>query len=1118
MIETIVALSPSTATELPSFKRRSKIYRRRSEHRQQPLAGPASTALLTTATLSVLALYNPDLPVTVGTAALTPAGPVVSGLSVDVDLDTTLADVPAQTVSSAAGAALDLDTLVAVAREAERPPYPVLVVDRDAVATAGWAETRSDVMLYVDGNVLHAEFNVNAVPAALVDAFLRHVGALVDLARSEPARILADISLVDFAEQHSTLAAHPSDELAAHPSDELVANLSDGRTPATTLGRVDQLVVSRAQHSPEAPAINDGDTTTTYAELVGQARQVAAYLQAHGGAGGAVGICLPPSTGLITTVLGVMLAGAIPVPIVPTFPQARNALVVEDAHLSHLVATPSRIEEFASLGVPVVSLSDVLDGGDVTEPGNDPTDSGQPAYVLFTSGSSGRPKGVAVLHATLANLVAWQVQRSGQHAGDKTLQRTSIGFDVSFQEIFSTLAAGGTLVVTPDEIRDDISQLAEFIEHHQINRVFLPPVALEQLAAGVAASGRTLPTLREVIVAGEQLRITMPVRRFFHSIDATLDNQYGPTETHVVTAHRLAGPSTRWADLPSIGRAVTHVDVWVLDRRGQPVPVGVPGEIHVGGVAARGRYLNPDPEASTGYIELPAGSGSERVYRTGDLARIDLDGNLEFLGRRDDQVKIRGYRIELGEIEVVLGSLPDVLACAATVQDAGVLGKQLAAFVVPATDAPFDAAQTRQALLTRLPDHMVPATGRIVELSAIPLTPTGKIARRSLPLLATSSTPSGADDVRGVTEETVAAVWKRALGLGAVARDDNFLDLGGHSLVGIQIVAELNELFEVNLPLRSLLRGGSVAQVSSEIGRQLSPAGPSDDEDAASRALAHDTGRIPDGLDDDELLHVRLPDGRDWACYQVAETQYLWLDTVEHANATGGRLSIPTVGTVIDVGAHVGLFSRLALDSSSTTQVIAVEPSPQLRRALALNIADEPRLTIVEAGLGEKAGRSEFTYYPQLTGMTTRHPDPDQERALLAGILRNLARDEGITAANALAGQQDYLSERLEARTFEAEVTTLSDLIAQLGVDKVDLLKIDAQKSELDILRGVADHDWGKIYQVSVEVHDLDDTAKTIRALLEAHGFDVAAVQDNLHRDTVVSFLYATRVPEPDER
>jgi len=1101
-------------TGLPLFRPRSSVYRRRSQVLREPLPTTAATVLaaeppgqrfeaLLAATAAVLFRYlggTEPARVVVGVPAEATGGAdgaptaEIAPTALDTAPDGTFAALRASAAgrlaaarTMPAGPTEELLAAIGVSATPNRHPLFTVIVSAEGLH-ARPADVRHDLALREHDHEIELEYNANVLDQATVERFARHIGVLLAAGLADPATGIGELDL-----------------LTAQEDAELLGPLAGGDPDPVDPRTLHALFEACAAQHPDAEAIVCDDRALTYAEVDGRANRIANLLRGRGaGPGTRVALSVLPSDKLLTSLLGILKTGAAVVPVVPDFPAVRNAMLVEDAAPTLAVTESAFAERLCHEGLDLLLLDD--DAALVhASPDTAPPAVGSPedtAYVMFTSGSTGRPKGVPVPHRTLVNLVRWQRDRGADPAGRRTLQRTSIGFDVSFQEVFATLGFGGSLVVAPEDVREDVSLLADFVRVHQIARVFLPPVALEQMAATVTLNGNTPTALREVIVAGEQLRVSMAVRRFFHQIDCTLDNQYGPTETHVATGHLLEGTSMRWPELPPIGRPVRNVRVYVLDPVGRPVPVGVPGEIHIGGLAPARGYLAP--AASTGRFGpdpyAPVGSFSTR-YRTGDLGRFLPDGSVEFLGRTDDQVKIRGYRIELGEVEAALAATLGIRQAAVTVQDVPPLGRQLTAYVVAAPSGVPEPAEIRRLLLERLPDHMVPAVSRIATVEQIPLTPTGKVDRHALSPITAPPTGEPAAAAQGEIQEVVADILARALGRQQLGRDDVFMDLGGHSLIGIQVVAQLNELFSVTLPLRSLLRGATVASLSAEI-EALRGANSS-----ASAAVA-----APVAAAAVSAQKVTLPDGRTVLTPQPQETQYLYTDVFEHHTYAGGGIVYPDQGVVFDIGAHIGLFTLYALQRSPHASVYAFEPCPPLFDALGANTADLPSTRLFPFGLGDREGSAILTYYPNLTGMTSFHHDPPADRALLSGILRNLAKGATDPALPALADSAEYLDNCLENPTpYNALQRTLSNVLAETGVERVDLLKIDVQRAEEHVLAGLAEQDWPRIRQLAIEVHDVDGRADALAAMLRGRGYRVTVEQDPLHAGTVVRFVYAVR-------
>ena len=430
--------------------------------------------------------------------------------------------------------------------------------------------------------------------------------------------------------------------------------------------------------------------------------------QSHVGPDTIVGICLDRSLDLIVSILAVLKAGGGYAPLDPSYPQDRLSYMVGESAARVLIASPALAGIAADHPVEVISANPARSGanlgGDVfVDEADTAPESGVTlehlAYVIFTSGSTGRPKGVAMPHGPLANLIAWQLNVSAMGVGDATLQFTSPSFDVSFQEIFSTLCSGGELVVISDAMRRDPRALLTLLRARSVGRMFLPFVALQQIAV-TGANEPDLPALREMITAGEQLRITPALIRWFERHpQCSLHNHYGPAEAHVVTAHTLTGAPSAWPTLPPIGAALPNVDILLLDEARQPVAPGTPGEIFIAGVCLARGYMNRPEATAERFVTHPLTGAPARAYRTGDLGKLLPDGAIEFLGRADDQVKIRGYRVEPGEIETVLLQHAGVRQAAVVAHADPTGGKRLAAYIVPG-DAegtqPMIAAQVAQ--------------------------------------------------------------------------------------------------------------------------------------------------------------------------------------------------------------------------------------------------------------------------------------------------------------------------------------------------------------------------------------------------------------------------------------
>lgn len=577
-----------------------------------------------------------------------------------------------------------------------------------------------------------------------------------------------------------------------------------------------------------------------------------------------VGICLDRSPELVLSLLGALQAGAAYVPIDPTYPADRIALMLEDARPPVVITDKAHRHLFNGIKTKVLLIEDIdLESGPVLNVPS-PATLEDLCYVLFTSGSTGRPKGVAMHHAPLMNLVRWQLRTSVLKEGDRTLQFAPISFDVSFQEIFTTFAQGGTLVLITDEERLNSTLLLRKIIAEKIDRVIVPFVALQYLAEAVERTGEVPRSLKEVFTSGEQLKITPAVADLFKQLPGCrFCNQYGPTEGHVVSELELTGDPTTWPALPNIGKAIDNVKLLILDERMKPVKKGEEGELYLGGACVATGYINRPDLAAERFIADPFEQGG-RLYRTGDQAVELPDGNIEFKGRIDGQVKVRGYRIELGEVEVALEKHGSVEQAVATVREDRPGLKRLVGYYVAKTE--IGTNDLRKHLAALLPDYMVPSA--FVAVKELPRTPSGKIDRKALP----------APDVkrpeldvayaapRTAVQKTLANVWADLLGIDRVGIDDNFFDLGGNSLLSIQCVAQL-EGHGLELPIVKLYQHPTVKACASYLEGDAGTSSPA--ERAAQRkakgrskgdvAIIGMSGRFP-GAENVEQLWKNLLD------------------------------------------------------------------------------------------------------------------------------------------------------------------------------------------------------------------------------------------------------------------
>lgn len=573
----------------------------------------------------------------------------------------------------------------------------------------------------------------------------------------------------------------------------------------------------QARSTPDAVAVEHLSETLTYQQLEQRADVLAAQLQQAGvGPDVTVVVCAERSFDMVVGVLGVLLAGGVYVPVDPAYPLARRTFMIEDSGAAVILTQRHLFPEVPStLTDRVLFLDDVAPDGTPVTQVQSHSSGGDLGYVIYTSGSTGQPKGVALPQSALVNLLAWQSRRPQAVTPSRTLQFSSLSFDVSFQEVFSTWSTGGTLVLVPDETRRDPLSLLDFLIERRITRLFLPYVALRGLASAVARTGRTPDALREIYTAGEQLQADQSLRAMMRALpQCRLENQYGPSESHVVTAHSLAGDPDSWPALPPIGRAIDNSEVHVLDSWRQPRPVGVPGELYLGGACLARGYLGQPELTEERFVDQPLPTGrSTRLYRTGDVARWLPDGSLEFLGRTDHQVKFRGYRIEPGEIGTVLSGAPGVEQCVAVVRENDGAAR-LTAYLVPSGGAGVDLGAVHGFARDHLPGHMVPS--HYLELAELPLTSSGKVDTTSLPDASFDRGILSSPYVEATTSDEVvlADIWQQLLGVPEIGIHDDFFELGGDSLAGVELVEQISQRLGVELPLGALAQGPTIAQLA----------------------------------------------------------------------------------------------------------------------------------------------------------------------------------------------------------------------------------------------------------------------------------------------------------------
>ncbi|MFH0518034.1 amino acid adenylation domain-containing protein [Streptomyces sp. M41] len=629
------------------------------------------------------------------------------------------------------------------------------------------------------------EYNTDLFTESTIARMWRHLELLLTQAAADPGRRVDTFSLLAPDERATMLQEWNRTEVTREPG----------------LG-LDDLVRRQAARTPDAIAVRSGDESLTYAELLDRAARLATHLTHRGvGPETVVGVCLERSCDLLVGLLGVALAGGAYLPLDPQFPARRVAEMTADAGVRTVLAHSSLADRMADSDAETLFLDRIRETV-LAEPPltQTPAVPGERlAYVIYTSGSTGRPKGVEVTHRNLVNLLLALGDDLGIGPGDVLPSVTSVSFDIAGLELYAPLVKGATVVVVPRETAQDGPALAGLIADVGATVMQATPATWHLLTE----SGWRNSTGVRVVVGGEALPASLAAT--LAEAPGSTWNVYGPTETTIWSTTCPVNDAT--AEI-SIGRPLANTEVYVLDEHLDPVPVGLPGELYIGGRGvARGYRGRPDLTAERFVPDPFSGRPGDRLYRTGDVVRYRSDGSLVFLGRNDGQVKLRGFRIELGEIEARLEQHPDVARAVAVVREDRPGDRRLVAYTASRGE-PAEAERLREHLRPTLPDYMIPSA--FVTVAEFPLTTSGKIDRKALPK--PSADQDRADYVapRDRIELEVARIWEEVLDVRPVGLHDRFFDLGGHSLLVLKLVGEIERHFGSRLPMAAIFQGATV--------------------------------------------------------------------------------------------------------------------------------------------------------------------------------------------------------------------------------------------------------------------------------------------------------------------
>lgn len=638
-------------------------------------------------------------------------------------------------------------------------------------------------------------FNADLFDSATIARMSGHFKALLRGLLANPKQPLSGVSLLTEAERH-----------------QILFEWNDTGRPFPQDTCIHHLVEEQVERTPDATAVVFGSQQLTYRELNCRANQVAHYLQQFGVQPEVlVGVCVERSLEMIIGILGILKSGGAYLPLDPSYPKGRLAFMLSDSQTPVVVTQHKLLADIPETTAKCICLD--RDWEHISlQPDTNPKVAMTPenlAYVIYTSGSTGKPKGVMIEHHGVVNLQQEQGKAFHIMKDDKVLQFSSLSFDAAISEIWVTFHHGATLVLTTREHIRDTALLVHTMNRHQISFVTLPPSLLQTLPTNI-------PTLKQVVSAGEPCSIEL-VRKWAPTV--TLYNAYGPTENTVCATVYVCHPNER--NTPSIGHPLGNVQVYIIDKHHHPLPVGIPGELCISGVALARGYLNRQDLTDERFIPNPFSPvPGARLYKTGDLARYLPDGNIEFLGRIDHQVKLRGFRIELGEIEYILTTHPAIQEAVAMVRADHPGNQRLVAYVVPAAGAALDQQEIRRVLQQHLPDYMIPAT--FVSLECLPLTPNGKIDRRALPVPDVTQAPTAAHGGAPVTplEKRVAEIWQATLGLEQIGLQANFFEVGGHSLLAAQMHQALQAQFGPHVAITDIFQYPTIQSFAQYLGQQ----------------------------------------------------------------------------------------------------------------------------------------------------------------------------------------------------------------------------------------------------------------------------------------------------------
>jgi amino acid adenylation domain-containing protein len=657
------------------------------------------------------------------------------------------------------------------------------------------------------------EYNTDLFQPATIGRMAEHFQTLLEDIVSEPEKRIADLAILTQPELQ-----------------EVLVEWNNTKQTYPMEWYLHELIETQAARIPHAVAVKYEDQHVTYHELNGRANQLAHYLQKLGiGPEVRVGIYLKRSPEMVLALLSTLKAGGAYVPLDPAHPRERVEFILEDAQIRALLTENLLREWLSPQSISVISIDSDWERIAKESNGNLRSwkTSDSTAYIIYTSGSTGKPKGVEVTNLGMANFVYWACSALSVDFKDRVLQFASISFDTAWEEIFPCLLGGGTLILRTDSMLDSIPAFLDKCSEWEITVLDLPTVYWHHLTEKLISEHLTIPKHVRLIIIGGDKCFTQRLKEWRNYVgdQIRLINTYGPTEGTVV-ATRFELTASVEADAPAaevpIGRPIANVETYVLDAHLKPIPIGVPGELHIGGVGLARGYLNGAALTAERFIPNPfTNKLGARLYRTGDVARYLANGDLEFLDRMDRQVKIRGFRVEPAEIEAVLIEHQGVSDVVVVAREDQTGAKRLVAYLVVDRGVVPGPNEVREWLNQKLPHYMMPTV--FVFLDALPVTANGKVDYDNLPVSAQERSGSEYSYVapRTPLEKALVSIWEQVMEIEHVGIHDNFFELGGHSLLAVWLTSRIREMLKVELSLRTLFEKPTVAGLAESIGTVL---------------------------------------------------------------------------------------------------------------------------------------------------------------------------------------------------------------------------------------------------------------------------------------------------------